>query len=219
MKKLLLIFPLGLCITATQAQDQSPNHSTHGSQKWFVGIQAGASFYYVKETFGHAPIRYGGKTGFTAGVVSSATIGSKFSFMPSLNFTQKGGTYRDGFKLTLNYIELPLNFVYHTNGSSGIFFFGAGPDLAFGVGGTEKFDGQETDIHFGTGDDEYLKPFEFSASILAGYKLRNGLFFAANYNPGISNIATGNAGVSKFHNHGSVFRIGYLFNDTEKTLQ
>jgi len=211
MKKLLLIFPLGLCITAAHAQDESHNHPTYGSQKWFVGIQAGASFYYVKETFANSPIRYGGKIGFTAGVVSSAQIGSKFSFMPSLNFTQKGGTYTHGVNLTLNYIELPLNFVYHTNGSSGTFFFGAGPDLAFGVGGTEKFDGQEADIHFGTGGDEYLKPFEFSANLLAGYKLRNGLFFAANYNPGISNIANGNAGVSKFHNHGSVFRIGYLF--------
>ena len=211
MKKILLIFPLVLCITATHAQDSSATQLPQDSKKWSLGFHAGASFYYAKETFASRPLRYGGKTGLTAGVVCSARIGRKFSFMPSLNFTQKGGTYPFDGEVTLNYIELPLNLVYHINCGSGSFFFGAGPDIAFGVGGTEKFDGQETDVHFGTGDDDDLKPFEFSANILAGYKLRNGLCFAANYNPGISNIATGNDGVSKWHNHGSVFRIGYLF--------
>ena len=200
MKKLLLVAALAFSLNVLNAQH--------------FGIQAGASFYSGKATVDNVSVKYDTKVGFTAGIVYSAPIGSNFSFMPSLNFTQKGGKYTlddgDEDKLSLSYIELPLNFVYNVAGKGGTFFIGAGPDLALGVGGKDDFEGQKTDINFGNGDDDDLKPFEFGANILAGYELSSGLFFAANYNPGISDISPDNAG-GKWHNNGFAIRIGYMF--------
>jgi hypothetical protein len=199
MKKLLLFIALLMGVSAVKAQ---------------LGIQAGAVFYSGKATADNVSFKYDTKVGFTAGVVYSAPLSTNFSFMPSLNFTQKGGKYTfedgDDDKLTLSYIELPLNFVYNTSGKGGSFFIGAGPDLAVGVGGKEEFEGEKTDINFGSGDNDDFKPFEFSVNIIAGYKLDNGVFFAANYNPGISDIAPDNSG-SKYHNMGFGIRIGYMF--------
>ena len=201
MKKLLLAAVLTYALNAAYSQS--------------FGVQAGAAFYSGKATSQGVSIKYDTKVGFTAGIVYSAPIGGKFSFMPSLNFTQKGGTYTlddgDEDKLTLSYIELPLNFVYNATSKGGTFFIGAGPDLAFGMGGKEDFEGDKTDINFGSGDDDDFKSFDFGVNILAGYRLNSGLFFAANYNPGISDIAPDNAGDVEWHNNGFAIRLGYMF--------
>lgn len=198
MKKLLLFIAFVLGISAVNAQ---------------FGIQAGATFYSGKATIDNVSAKYDTKVGFTAGIVYMTPISDNFSFMPSLNYTQKGGKFNSGgdeSKISLSYVDLPLNFVYTTSG----FFIGAGPDLAFGVGGKEKdsFSGQSesNDIHFGSSADDDFKALEFSANILAGYKLDNGLFIAANYNPAISDIAPKDSG-GKFHNNGFAIRIGYMF--------
>ena len=211
MKKSLFITILILSICSVHAQ---------------FGVQVGASFYSGKATEDNISIKYDTKVGFTAGLIYNFPISSSFNFMPSLNFTQKGGKINisdfDSTELlngkdnlTLNYIELPLNFVYNVNG----FFIGAGPDLAYGISGKEKstFDSQTENkkIHFGGSSDDDFKPFEFSANILAGYKLRNGLFITANYNPGISNIAPKNTN-AKWHNNGFNIRVGYMFGGSKK---
>ena len=206
MKKLLLSLMFVALLNVLHAQ---------------FGIQAGAAFYSGKAKSDLGSVTYDTKVGFTAGVVYNAPLGSSFSFMPSLNFVQKGGKYTlddgDEDKLTLSYIDVPLNFVYNATSSGGTFFVGAGPDLAFGVGGKEDFEGDKTDINFGSGDEDDFKPFEFGLNILAGYKLTNGLFFAANYNPGISDIAPDNSGGSEWHNHGFGLRIGYFLPAKTKT--
>jgi hypothetical protein len=205
MKKTLFVCALVMAICTVNAQ---------------FGIQAGPSFYTLKEKNGDESANYKTKVGFTAGVVASIPISNSFSFMPSANFTLKGGKYSEsGYTSTasLNYIELPLNFVYTHKG----FFAGAGPDLAFGMSGKGKNDdGDETetyDIRFGNkSDEDDLKPLEFGINILAGYKLDNGLFFSVNFNPGINNIAAYDTDTYKVHNSGFNIRIGYLFGKTKK---
>lgn len=204
MRKTLLLCALILGACAANAQ---------------FGIQAGADFYSGKATMDNVSVKYDTKVGFTAGIVYSAPISSNFGFMPSLNFTQKGGKFSESganSKLTLNYIDLPLNFVFTTKG----FFVGAGPDLAFGVSGKEKDElsgqSESNDIKFGSSADDDFKPFEFSANILAGYKFENGFFVTANFNPGISNIAPDNEDKAKWHNNGFGIRIGYMFGGMNK---
>jgi hypothetical protein len=204
MKKLLLICASAVLICAVKAQK--------------FGIQAGATFYSYKGTFEDVSTKSDTKVAFTAGVTADFPLGTNFSFMPALNFTQKGGQVKDNFEgsdekfnTTFNYLELPLNFVYNAPGSGGNFFIGAGPAIAMGLSGKSKSttnDAESEDINFGSGDDE-LKALELSANILAGYKFSNGLFVAANYNPGLSDLS--NTDPDKFHNNGFAIRIGYMF--------
>ncbi|MBV9963926.1 MAG: PorT family protein [Parafilimonas sp.] len=206
MKKILFFCTLILGVATANAQ---------------FGIQAGVGLYSGKAKSDGVSYTYKTKPGFTAGIVYSAPLSGNISFMPSLNFTQKGGKYSESGvddKLTLSYIDLPLNFVYNANG----FFIGLGPDLAFGVGGKEKISGsglsESNDIKFGSGDNADFKPFEISANILAGYKFDNGFFVTANYNPGISNIAPDNAGSNaKWHNSGFGIRVGFMIGGTKKS--
>lgn len=86
--------------------------------------------------------------GVQVGATANISFGN-FAFQPSLIFTQKGAelksagravsngapfTYAITASPKLNYLELPLNFVYTTGGDHGFQLF-AGPYVAMGVGG------------------------------------------------------------------------------------
>lgn len=192
-----------------------------------VGITGGASFANVTVKSGGISVSPKLKTGITAGLFIDAPLSSNFSFQPALNFVQKGyvvkeDSYKD--KLNLNYLEVPLNFVYHTNKSEG-FFIGAGPSVAFGISGKEKYtdsdfpeDNSTDKIKFGSSDDE-IKRIDFGANVLAGYKLAGGFMVSGNYNLGLSNIAnTGNDNPDEggtIKNRYFAIKIGYVFGDTK----
>ncbi|MEP6513257.1 MAG: porin family protein [Parafilimonas sp.] len=198
MKKILLVIFAVAAISALHAQAS-------------FGIQAGATFASEKAKFGGVSFNLDTKVGFTAGVVASVPLASDLSFDPSLNFTQKGGKTSAGgdeLKETLNYIELPLNFVYNFDAGAGDFFVGLGPSLSVGVSGKDKSGSESVDVNFGSNADE-LKAFEFGGNILAGYKLENGIFIAVNYNAGLSNLS--NDSDAKVHNNYFGVRVGYMF--------
>jgi hypothetical protein len=152
------------------------------------------------------------RTGFTAGVTTITPISANFSFMPSLNFVQKGFVYKESdykSELALNYLELPLNVVYNRDG----FFAGAGPAISFGLSGKmkETVMGQTetSDVKFGSADDQF-KTVEIGANFLAGYQFRNGIILSANYNFGFTSIANGDDG--KVLNRYFGIKLGYVFN-------
>ncbi|GAB3656521.1 hypothetical protein GCM10027594_29040 [Hymenobacter agri] len=87
------------------------------------------------------------------GVSFDMQFGSRFAFQPSLLFSQKGFkteesgtesfngitvTYTGNSVAHINYLELPLNFVFTTGGTEGFQVF-AGPYLALGVGGKATY--------------------------------------------------------------------------------
>jgi Outer membrane protein beta-barrel domain len=132
--------------------------------------------------------------GFSAGVVGDLPVGTKFSFQPALSFLQKGLSQSESginFSMHLNYLEMPLNFIYKAPGKEGHFVVGLGPTLSYGLSGTTKVtDNGITDngkVHFGSSMDDY-KPFEFSGNVLIGYEWKAGFFIQANYNMGFSNL-------------------------------
>jgi hypothetical protein len=68
------------------------------------------------------------------------------------------------------------------------------------------------DINFGSNEDEDdYKPFEFSGNILAGYEFSNGVFVAANYNAGLSNIAVGGDSDNSLKNRYFGVKLGFKF--------
>ena len=183
------------------------------------GVQAGIAAASMKMEEDGESLDLDSKIGFTLGVVANVGLSENFSFRPALNFVQKGGKEEGeimgiSYKQTmnLNYLELPLNFVYNTSAGSGQFFIGAGPSLSFGLSGktTAEVDGEEEseDLNFGNGDDE-VKPFEFGGNILAGYQLANGVSISVNYNMGFSNLS--NVENSEAKNKYFGVRLGYNF--------
>lgn len=205
MKKLFLSMVMITIVATSKAQ---------------IGVQAGATFATVKitdNTSGSGSMSTSSKVGFTVGVFTDVPLSENFIFQPALNYTQKGGKTTDTFQgitdesnLTLNYLELPLNFLYKPAGG---FFVGAGPTLSYGLSGKNKEtvtggQPQETTVKFGS-DADQIKPFEFSGNLLAGYILSNGIFFSVNYNMGFSNLSNDNS--EKVKNNYFGIRVGKKF--------
>lgn len=212
MKKIILSVALiaGI-VTALSAQTR-------------FGINAGAVLANLKGEEGGEEQELDSKIGITAGIRADVALSENFRFRPGLNFVQKGGKEEFDFlgteiksSITLNYLELPLNFVYNAPAGNGKFFIGAGPVFGFGLSGKNKVESggeeQTEDVNFGDGEDE-LKSFEFAGNVLAGYECASGLYFQANYNPGFSNLS--NMPDSELKTTYFGLRIGYFFGADKK---
>ncbi|MEP7107493.1 MAG: porin family protein [Ferruginibacter sp.] len=214
-KSILLLIGYFLLLNYSKAQQSA------------FGITAGAALTSYKIKAESVSVTSKTKPGFTVGIISSLGLGQHFSFMPSLNYIQKGGSIEgqgSTDKITLNYLELPLNFVYNSNSANGRFFIGAGPSLGMGLSGKDKSDGNGTgpmtaDIKFGSGESDDFKAFEAGVNFLAGYQFKGGFLLTANYNAGLNNIANTSAGdpiKTKYHNRYFGIRIGFMFPGKKK---
>ncbi len=186
-----------------------------------IGLTAGATFSNITIKSSGFSASPKSKTGITAGIFIDVPLSTYFNLQPALNFVQKGYKIKDetgSETVNLNYLEVPLNFVYSTKINGG-FFIGAGPSIAFGISGMDKIKfsggsmpGNNEKVKFGSGADE-IKPLDFGLNALAGYRLANGLIISGNYNLGLSKInnddGSGQAGTIK--NKYFSIKIGYLF--------
>jgi hypothetical protein len=175
------------------------------AQKTTWGIQGGVTYATMTLETGNRSFSFDRKPGFTLGIMVDKSLGKTFFFQPSINFVQKG--YRetlvddDRYKVTLNYLELPMNFVYSPNKESG-FFIGGGPSLGLGLGGKFKTGGYEHDMVFGGEGNFDL--FEFEGNLITGYKFPNKLQVSLNYNFGLTNVEL-------YKNNYFGLRLGYFF--------
>ncbi len=191
-----------------------------------IGLTGGATFANVKVSQGGISASPKSRTGFTAGLFVDAPLSLGFSFQPALNFVQKGYTIKDEMsstteKVSFNYIEVPLNFIYSIKKNEG-FFVGAGPSIAYGISGEDKTkygagmpdDNQK--VKFGSGESE-VKPFDFGANALAGYKFKGGFMVSGNYTLGLSKINNPSAGDmgGTIKNRYFGVKIGYVFGKTK----
>ncbi|MCR8558757.1 outer membrane beta-barrel protein [Mucilaginibacter sp. BJC16-A38] len=118
-------------------------------------------------------------------------------------------------KTKLNYLEVPVNFIYKVPAGVGKMFFGAGPYIGYGLSGnasvTSNVDGQTAtqnqDVKFGNGDGEIKNP-DFGFNVLAGYELPMGVILNAGY--GQSFAGSSNTS-GKVKNQGFQFSVGYFF--------
>jgi hypothetical protein len=200
MKKITMLLVLVVIISTTSM-----------AQKTRFGIQAGAVMSSMKISAGGEDVPSDSKIGFTAGLMVDKQIGKSVAFQTGLNYVVKGlseDDYDVDGKLSLNYLEVPLNFLYRPSAEKG-FFAGAGPSLGYALNGKEKAGGEEEDIEFG---GEYgLKRFELGGNLVAGY-LFGKLQVALNYNLGLSNIIPDGASEdSKVKNNYFGLRVGYFF--------
>jgi hypothetical protein len=206
MKHALFTTLLLIALSRTNAQ----------SFRW--GINAGAVMAQVHTVADNDKENSDSRWGFNAGIMADLNIGKNFSFQPGLSFLQKGGratsTVGDPPAKTafiLNYLELPLNIVYHVPAKKGHLIVGLGPSIGYALSGKVKvsLNGETTTskISFGGGGDEF-RHFEFGANLLAGYEWSTGWMIMANYNLGLSNQLNGDQG--KWKNRYFGIRLGYF---------
>lgn len=186
------------------------------------GITAGPSFAFYELRDGNASLTSDIITGFNAGVVSSIPVAKKFSLRPEIKYVQKGGKSEDdGYsdKITLHYVEVPVNFVFNTRASNGIFFVGLGPSFNIGISGKEKGDYGDYDIKFGNGSEDDFKPFEFGMNAIVGYEFANGFFISANFNEGLSNVVNNEGYDTDYYNMYMGINVGFMFHAKPKKVK
>jgi hypothetical protein len=202
MKKILST--MAVIVVATQA--------TVAQQTTTFGITAGAvtSYSSFEDDMWQ---NFDSKIGLTFGILSNIPVSKSLSFQPAIHYVQKGfrvaGEFAYEATKKLNYLELPLNFVYNTQGKNGHFFIGAGPSIAYGIAAKLKMVDSEEKLHFGSEENDVAKPLEIGANILMGYQFANGFNIAANYNSGLNNISVHES--TEEHNYYFGLRIGYMF--------
>lgn len=155
------------------------------------------------------------KTGFNAGIIGDIPVAPDFYFQPGLLYSAKGAKLEntsDG-KLSLNYVEMPLNLVYKPMLGTGRLLMGFGPYVAYGVGGKVENGGIENDVKFekeagSAANTVYFKPFDAGANILFGYEFSNKLSAQLNAQLGLVNINAYNDD-AKYKNTGFGVSLGY----------
>lgn len=224
-----------------------------------IGPRIGLNVTNVKYNFDDADKLPDSKhlTGAQVGVAINAQFGN-LALQPALLFTMKGEkseesesitnttqgyttSYSSEYssKLRLNYLEVPVNLVYSTNGADGGFQVFAGPYVAFGLGGkveseykyssTTTYNGQvvesdkksgsdDTSVKFvsksGNGDNAYLRNIDAGFNLGIGYKV-GGIQAQVGYGLGLGNLIPddqdGDKPEDKFHNRGFQLNLAYFF--------
>jgi hypothetical protein len=209
MKKLIFtLMILGMGISLASAQETR------------FGFTAGGTLGQIRTNTENGKHISDCLVGFSAGVVADFPLSKSFSFQPSLQFLQKGGSESAGDgsdHIRLNYLDMPLNFIYRAPGTGGHFIAGIGPDLSLGLSGTEtlKYNGisMSDKINFGSGDNN-LKTLEFCGNVLVGYEWKGGFFLQANFNMGFNSLFNDSANPNSteyWKNNYYGLRLGYFF--------
>lgn len=184
------------------------------------GLQAGAVFPSAKEKVDGISMEFGTKAGFIGGLFYRRDFAGKFAFQPELNFVQKGGNYSETVSgeggtmnldvdMTLNYLELPLYFMYNGGKKTG-FYGGIGPSFNWGLSGTIKSEGESEDIKFG--NDEDLKPFVLGINGIAGYQMANGFTVNGFISQSLTDSETDTEVDATFSMFSFGIRLGYMMN-------
>ena len=181
MKRFVLTASVISALIGSASAQQSPS-MVRSTGKTTFGIHAGANMFNIngKNAIG-TELDNSLKLGFDAGVNAEIPLGTGSYLQPGIDFRQKGAQSNNGNdKLTLNYIDIPVNFIYKPVLGTGNLVLGFGPYIGFGISGKAKYaDGQEQEVEFGnddiTSNSINLKRTDAGANFLAGYEFANKL--------------------------------------------
>ena len=179
------------------------------------GISVGSAISSYKLKAEGISVTSKGKGGITIGLFSDIPLASSISFMPALNFVQKGGTIKHDDlkdKLTTNYLEVPLNFAYKAKLGSGRFFIGAGPSLNIGISGKDEWEvqGNSGNEKVKFGKDKDFRRFDAGLNVVTGIYFKAGTMVALNYNTGLTSSVDNGGDEGKFLKRYFGIRLGYI---------
>lgn len=186
------------------------------------GFTAGVNWYNINgKNASGADLSNKLKTGFTGGVNVQIPLGAGTYLQPGVEYTQKGAEWQNGNKVTLGYIDVPVNLLFKPSLGSSNVVVGFGPYIGYGVNGNVKANnGTERSVIF---NDEYslseaadlqYKRLDAGANVLAGVELSSGLSLTAKGQLGLKNINP-DMGIAndqrKYRNTGFGLSLGYRF--------
>ena len=213
---------ISACLLGTFiSQAQSTQVTTAGGTTF--GVRAGVNFQNLNGEFGGNDWDNKLKTGFHVGVNAEIPIADEFYLQPGLLFSTKGAKADNDndSKINLNYLELPVNFLYKPVLGTGKLLLGFGPYAGYAIGGKIKSDDGDMDIEFEKSVDNPLQAiytyrrFDFGANFLAGYEFTNKFSVQLNAQLGLANISPEIDGVDsddyKTKNTGFGVSVGYRF--------
>jgi hypothetical protein len=231
MRKIILFVLLTSSILSSYAQTSigligGYNHSTLRSNDDNLAERGIDNSYY---------------SGWRAGIITDHHLFGKFYLQPQLLINTKGynisfkNTNGNAYQMNhlsrrLTYLELQTNLLFKQQAGTGKFFVGAGPYIGRGISGLERFDGDYQDgrtftsyytIKYSSKEPgnpnnqlsgvTYMKPYDAGVNFLAGYELKNGLFFNAVYSLGLNHQFFGQVGNDGDKNTYFGLSIGYFF--------
>lgn len=221
MKKALLILCLATSIVSSFAQSIK------------LGIESGVNLSNLQETVSGTSSSGSMLTSSHFGVFADVGLGA-WSIQPAILYSSKGGrndvagtittngstyTYTGTEQLTLKYVEVPVNVLYHIPVVFGKIFIGGGPYVAIGTSGTDALtttatnngvtatNSGSTNITYGSAVGDIKNP-DYGINLTGGLSLKNGVLFAIGYGLGLANLA--NDG-STLHNSVIRFSVGFSF--------
>ncbi len=169
------------------------------------------------------------------GLVVQYQVSGKFAIRSGINFLQQGiklsasevpaGGGMPSVSIQsnskLNYLQLPVSFLYTMPAGEAQLYAGAGSYLNYGISGktitrtvyettTGKEVSEDTEDVFkaAAGNESMFKRVDLGVSVIAGIKFSNGMFANAGYQVGLSNIDR-SEGYS-YKNRGLQITIGYF---------
>jgi hypothetical protein len=159
------------------------------------------------------------KTGFNGGVNVEFPVSKGFYLQPGVEYRQKGAEWNNGNKLTLSYIDVPVNFIYKPTLGTGSMLLGFGPYIGFGMNGKLKPDnGTERKVVFNNSysaseaEDIQFKKLDAGANFMIGYELRSKLSAALKAQLGLIDINPGtniSGDETRYRNTGFGLSLGY----------
>lgn len=132
-----------------------------------------------------------------AGFTADLHLADEFYIGTGLLYSGKGGK-ETGLKLTLNYLHVPVNFLFKPVVGKGKLNLGAGPYASFAVTGKwHATDGINRGSFSVFGDEAAeaglkMKRFDAGMGIVAGYELNTGLYIGLHTDLGLVNTMADN---------------------------
>jgi hypothetical protein len=155
--------------------------------------------------------------GVRAGVTVDLPLAEEFYIGTGLLYAGKGSKDKDNnnLKTTLSYLQLPINFVFKPEVGNGWLNLGAGPYVAYGIGGKHKGTIGNVSTELDPYDDEStiakLKRFDAGLGIVAGYEMKQGLYFGLNADLGLVNAYDNTDNDRSWKNTSFGVSLGYKF--------
>jgi hypothetical protein len=185
------------------------------------GIAGGVSFSNMTQKLLGEKMSGLYQAGIVFGVLVDMPMEKNGSFQAGLNFVQKGTHNKKTFfnpdqktKLTLNYIELPLNVLFKISKTK--LTVGGGPAFAIGSGGQSRVETSgvpvEDDVSFGEDEEDDFKAYDVGLNGQIAYNFTTSLFLAVNYTYGINSLFEDKSPDGQLWNRSGSVRLGYFFN-------
>lgn len=177
---------------------------------------------------------FSSKVGFQIGGGADLSLGDNIGVEAALLFTLRGSNFsmketdpisiESTGAMSLNYIDIPINFRYSAEIGDGKLNIYAGPKLGIGLSG--KFKGEtkmtylgntgttayDNEVSFGSSDTNDFKRLDISMGIAAGYEIEK-FHFLASYHYGLTNHIHNPVDKESVLQNMFTISVGYRFNE------